>query len=161
MSAYWVSNRIYFGSQRGFTLIELMIVVAVIAVLSAISLPLYANMQRQARIAKAEADLRTVAEAVGAFSAYCGGVPQTSRTWSGPVNPRNGIGSCSSARGFTLNRVTQRLSDAYGLLAGPFLERLPTPPTGWTYTYTPTGNGAYSLIGSSPTDLPSGNVVYR
>ena len=117
-----------------------------------IALPIYANMQSQARIGKARADLRTVAGAVATFATFCGGVPQSSRTWTGPVNPRGGTASCSSARAFTVNRLTQQVTDASGVAAGPFLERLPTPPTGWTYQYTPSGSDNFSVMGTSATD---------
>ena len=79
-------------NQKGFTLIELMIVVAIIGILTAIAFPLYANIQARARVAKAQADARTLASAVVVYSAHTGVLPAALADLSSRARRRSAIG---------------------------------------------------------------------
>ena len=50
--------------KKGFTLVELVIVIAVIAVLSAVLIPVFGNVINNAKVAKAKADVRNINEKI-------------------------------------------------------------------------------------------------
>jgi type II secretion system protein G len=108
--------------QRGFTLIELMVVVAVIGILTAIAIPLYTNMQLRARVAKAQADARALVSAISIYSAHMQSLPPD------------------------LAALNAAAVNGQGQTAGPFMASTPNPPAGWTtYGYTSTAAGVYAV----------------
>jgi type IV pilus assembly protein PilA len=117
------------GNQRGFTLIELMIVVAIIGKLAAIAIPMYANVQTRARVAKGQADLRTLASAVSIYAAHMGSLPAA------------------------LTALTSAAVNGLNQSAGPFMASVPAPPPGGTpawgaYGYASSTAGTFSVTGT-------------
>ena len=71
--------------RKGFTLIELMIVIAIIIILAAIAIPNYLNMTERAKKARAASDFDTIATALEAYRTDFGEYPATLTLLSGGV----------------------------------------------------------------------------
>ena len=65
-------------NTSGFTIVELLIVIVVIAILAAISIVAYTGIQQRARDSERKAELQTIAKAVEMYYAANGNYPMSS-----------------------------------------------------------------------------------
>jgi prepilin-type N-terminal cleavage/methylation domain-containing protein len=130
--------------SKGFTLVELMVVVSVLAVLSTILYANFSQARAQSRDAERKSDLRNIQSALelykqkyGRYPAGCNGAG----AWSGELG--SGVGyRCSSGSGAYIVSP----GGSYPALSPEFIPTLPTDPklngNGSGYMYVSNADGS-------------------
>lgn len=121
--------------KSGFTLVEIMIVVAIIALLAAIAIPNLLRAKITANDATAKASLRALSTAGEAYSAVNGSYPGNVTSLTGATPPYLNNNPCgATSNGYTVNCTFS--SSAYTFSAVPT-----AVGTSGTTTYTMTTGG--------------------
>jgi prepilin-type N-terminal cleavage/methylation domain-containing protein len=139
---------------RGFTLIELTVVLAVIVTLALVLTPSIINFISDSRVARARTDTQTLGVAITQFYRDNGFYPQwsTAGAGGGPgtaanrvdllVSPGSVPASGSSATDQWIKGTTDLLSDQLVTNAPGYAMRTATSPAGWNGPYLSSSLGA-------------------
>ncbi|UCM53839.1 prepilin-type N-terminal cleavage/methylation domain-containing protein [Aeromonas dhakensis] len=124
--------------QSGFTLIELMIVVAIVAILAAIALPAYQDYTRRARATE-------VVVATGGYKTGVEVCAQSTQTLTGCDAGTNGIPAAISGASGTSKVATMSVTN--GVITGTGTADTGTGGTGCSISLTPTIDNGRVLWG--------------
>jgi general secretion pathway protein G len=126
-------------NQRGFTLIEIMVVVVILGILAAVVVPRVLDRPAQARRTKAAADIKGIESALGMFKLDNGFFPSTDQGLKALVDkPETG-------------RIPKRYPP------GAYLKKVPIDPWGNEYAYlSPGANDDYEIVSYGADGEPGG-----
>lgn len=129
--------------QQGFTLIELMIVVAIIGILAAVAIPQYQDYTKKAKVANALTSVDSVKTAVALCAQEAGGVLTNCDANS------NGI-----PNGITATKEVASATITDGVITITLGTGIGTNVDGKTITFTPSvAGGSTALIWTNSTNI--------
>lgn len=131
--------RVVRNNQRGFTLIEIMVVVVILGILAAIVVPRLLDEPERARRTSAATQIRSLEEALGMFRLDNGYYPSTEQGLEALVTQP------------TIGRIPTRYKD------GGYIRRIPNDPWGNPYVFLSPGvHGDYDLLSYGADGQPGG-----
>lgn len=135
--------------QQGFTLIELMIVVAIIGILAAVAIPQYQDYTVKAKVGNALSAMASVKTAVALCAQEAGGV------LTGCDANSNGV-----PNGITATKEVASATITDGVIVATLATGIGTGVDGLTITFTPTSTaGGTSLTWANTTTVTHAAAV--
>ena len=120
-------------NQRGFTLIEIMVVVVILGILAAIVVPRLLDEPEKARRTSAATQIRSIEEALGIFKLENGFYPSTEQGLQALVTKP------------VVGRIPERYKE------GGYIRKIPLDPWGQPYLYLSPGvHGDFDLFSYGP-----------
>lgn len=128
------------NNQKGFTLIEILVVVVILGILAAVVVPNFLDKPDEAKVTKAKVDMKGIGEALAMFKLHNGFYPSTEQ----------------GLQALSVKPTTGRIPDKFQ--EGGYLKKTPLDPWNHPYVYLSPGvHDRYDLISYGADGEPGGD----